>query len=192
MKTHIERLFKLVYTNLKMNEPLDHYLSRIENTESPQISIFKSGLSLIGSQDGYDVQPTTYEVILDIQESSLIYKIGNLKVYKEQYAPAALIKLFSKESVILLTQPDPADIDRFLKAVRLLNPEIEISKQEDLSHIFYRIQEGEIPVGRYYEKTTEGYHFIEVSEEFNEAVVKKINCQNLDSIIYALNGVVTL
>lgn len=188
LQNHIKVIFTQIHSAFQINEPLDHYLNRIAQSESPKFSIFKKGISLVERQEGFNILPTTYEVILDMEQNKLIYKIGNMVVFEEQYVSSALLKIFNDKSVSVLMNPDPIDIKKFLNAVKLISAKVDIGRQADLSEIFLSIQEGEIPVGRYYEKTSDGYHYMEVTNLDNAAVIKELHCPSSDYIIYALSG----
>lgn len=188
MQQHIEKIFTAIFENLKMNGSLDHYLKQIENTEVFEFLIFKSGLQLVDEQEDYVIQPTTYEVWLDMKENAIIYIIGNLEVYREQYRSFELLNIFQNEAIIAITEPDEGDIKKYLTAVRLLNPQISIGKQAKLDQIISKIRDGELPTGRYFEKKEDGYYFLEITEENNEAIIKKMFCSSSNQIIYALNA----
>lgn len=181
-------VLKVIHKTFYQNEPLDYYLNKVAQSETSRQLIYKKGYYIVKPEEDFKIEPTLYEVYLDLIKGEFIFQIGNLEVSSEVYSLTNIIKLFKSNKITLIMQPNESDVLKYLKAYRLLNPQVSIGNKADLDKIMLAIQEGKDVTGSYYQQKEDDYYYLEATSNLSETIFRTINCPSADHLAFAISG----
>lgn len=178
-----EPIIKLIHKTFYPMQPYESYKAYVEKSETNRQLLFSTNIDIVEPVDDFKIKPTLYQVFLDLDNIELIFEIGHYEVANEICTLLEITEVFKRDKVHLITQPNPENISKYLKAYRLLNPEATIGANVDLEKIMEAALEGRDVKGRYYEHKDDKYSYLEVvsSTEFKEII-----CDSSDHLVYAI------
>lgn len=183
----LKPLLVLIHEKFYSNETFEYYMSNVVNKDLKRHLIFKNGYNIMKTDD-FEIEPTLYEVYLNLNTLEITFELGNLEVATEKYFYADLLKMFKVNNIGILKEPNPIDIIKYLKTYRLLSPHISIGTNAEIDKVMQRIQSGKDMQGQYYQKEHNEYIFLDIQTTGKETSIKKITCPSTDHLVYALSG----